>query len=147
VSYRSFVVLIWFLLISHLMCWCVMESIICWFDFSSIICWFGFWYNLDNHFLSHLGVPLLVYLVFLSKLYLVWFLKVFTCMFTIIYVLACLSFLIQYIGDTPPNPKSAKMCMKFNFISIWTYLCGCFLYIVVYLTTMGPNEFGNHFVL
>ena len=23
----------------------------------------------------------------------------------------------------------------------------CFLYIVVYLTTMGPNEFGNHFVL
>ena len=27
-------------------------------------------------------------------------------------VIACLSFLIQYIGYTPPNPKSAKMCMK-----------------------------------
>ena len=28
------------------------------------------------------------------------------------------SFLIQYIGFAPPNPKSAKMCMKFNFIYI-----------------------------
>ena len=30
--------MIWFLLISHFMCWCVLESIICWFDFSSRSC-------------------------------------------------------------------------------------------------------------
>lgn len=40
--------------------------------------------------------------------------------------MACVSFSFQYIGYTPPNPKSAKMCMKFNFISICTYLCGVY---------------------
>ena len=70
------------------------------------------------------------------------------CMYILqhIYYMACLSFLIQYIGNTPPNPKSAKMCMKFNFIYIHIYV-ECLLCIVVYLTTMEPNEFGNHFVL
>ena len=61
--------------------------------------------------------------------------------------MACLSFLIQYIGDTPPNPKSAKMCMNsISYLYAHIYV-ECFLCIVVYLTTMGPNEFGNHFVL
>ena len=38
--------------------------------------------------------------------------------------MACFPSLCQYIRETPRNPKSAKMCMKFNFISICTYLCG-----------------------
>ena len=41
-----------------------------------------------------------------------------------VYFMACFPSLCQYIGETPWNPKSAKMCMKFNFISICTYLCG-----------------------
>ena len=41
-----------------------------------------------------------------------------------VYFMACFPSLCQYIGETPRNPKSAKMCMKFNFISICTYLCG-----------------------
>ena len=53
---------------------------------------------------------------------------------------ACLLSLIQYIGETPSNPKLAKMCMKFNFISICTYLYGC---IVVYLTTLDPISLGT----
>ena len=34
---------------------------------------------------------------------------------------------VDYILENfflPPNPKSAKMCMKFNLISICTYFCG-----------------------
>jgi hypothetical protein len=55
--------------------------------------------------------------------------------------------LIQYIGETPSNPKLAKMCMKFNFISICTYLCGvCPIYCSV-ANYFGPNEFGDHVVL
>ena len=57
--------------------------------------------------------------------------------------MACLLSLIQYIGETPSNPKLAKMCMKFNFISICTYLCGVFLYIVVLLTTLDPMSLGT----
>ena len=37
---------------------------------------------------------------------------------------ACFLSLTQYIGETPPSLKLAKMCMKFNFISICTYSCG-----------------------
>ena len=42
----------------------------------------------------------------------------------------------------------AKMCMKFNFIPIRTYLCGvCHIYIVVALTTLDPMSLGTIFVL
>ena len=41
----------------------------------------------------------------------------------------------------------AKMCMKFNFISICTYLCGvCPMYCSL-ANYFGPNMFGDHFVL
>ncbi len=41
----------------------------------------------------------------------------------------------------------AKMCMKFNFISICTYLCGvCPMYCSC-SNYFGPNEFGYHFIL
>jgi hypothetical protein len=61
--------------------------------------------------------------------------------------MACLLSLIQYIGETPSNPKLAKMCMKFNFISICTYLCGvCPMYCSL-SNYFGPNKFGDHFVL
>ena len=64
-----------------------------------------------------------------------------------VYFMACMLSLIQCIGETPSNPKLAKMCMKFNFISICTYLCGvCPMYCSV-ANYFGPNEFGNHVVL
>ena len=41
----------------------------------------------------------------------------------------------------------AKMCMKFDFISICTYLCGvCPMYCSC-SNYFGPKEFGHHFVL
>jgi hypothetical protein len=53
--------------------------------------------------------------------------------------MACLLSLIQYIGETPPYPKLAKMCMKFNFISICTCFCGvCPLYCSL-SNYFGPN--------
>src|SRR5664279_1817882 len=90
----------------------------------------------------HTLVCLLGLLSVLSKLYLVWFLKVFACIFTNVYVMACLLSLFQYIGKTPSNPKSAKMCMKFNFISICTYLCGvCPIYCSCLLyTSPSPRD-------
>ena len=57
--------------------WCLIDHLLCWYDsfwyhtscvdvfwnqpfvvliLSSIMCWFVFWYNLDNLFVSHLGV-------------------------------------------------------------------------------------------
>ena len=47
--------------------WCLISHVLfdlipfdiyfmCWFDLSYIICWLGFWYNLDNLFVSHFGV-------------------------------------------------------------------------------------------
>ena len=45
------------------------------------------------------------------------------------------------------NPKSAKMCMKFKFISICTYLCGVCLMYCSLSNYFGPNKFGDHFVL
>jgi hypothetical protein len=41
-----------------------------------------------------------------------------------VHCFACFLSLTQYIGKTPPSLKLAKMCMKFNFTSICTYLCG-----------------------
>ena len=39
------------------------------------------------------------------------------------------------------------MCMKFNFISICTYICGvCPMYCSC-SNYFGPNEFGDHVVL
>ena len=37
---------------------------------------------------------------------------------------ACFLSLTRYIWETPPFHKLAKVCMKLNFISICTYLCG-----------------------
>jgi hypothetical protein len=55
--------------------------------------------------------------------------------------------LIQYIGETPSNPKLAKMCMKFKFISICTYLYGFCLICCGFSNYFEPNEFGDHLVL
>ena len=41
----------------------------------------------------------------------------------------------------------AKMCMKFNFISICTYLCGVCPMYCSFSNYFGPNEFGNRGVL
>ena len=41
----------------------------------------------------------------------------------------------------------AKMCMKFNFISICTYLCGGFPMYCSVSNYFGPNKFGYHVVL
>ena len=41
----------------------------------------------------------------------------------------------------------AKMCMKFNFISICTFLCGVCPMNCSCSNYFGPNEFGYHFVL
>ena len=61
--------------------------------------------------------------------------------------MACLLSLVQYIRETPPNPILAKMCMKFNFISICTCFCGvCPMYCSV-SNYFGPNEFWDHCVL
>ena len=105
---------------NHMLIWFVLNHL------SSIMCWFGFWYNLDNHFLSLFVVLSWFtwcfcpnYISFGSRK------SLHACLLSYI-VIACLSFLIQYIGYTPPNPKSAKMCMTFNFIYICTYLCGVF---------------------
>jgi hypothetical protein len=38
--------------------------------------------------------------------------------------------LIQYIEETPSNLTSAKMCKKFKFISICTYLCWSLSYVL-----------------
>ena len=83
------------------------------------------WYNLDNLLLCHTLVCLLDFLGVLFKSYLLLGLE--SCVHALllyVYFMTCLLSLIQYIGETPSNPKSAKMCMKFNFISICTYLCG-----------------------
>ena len=45
------------------------------------------------------------------------------------------------------NPKSAKMCMKFKFIYMCTYLCGVCLMYYSLSNYFGPNKFGDHFVL
>ena len=45
------------------------------------------------------------------------------------------------------NPKSAKMCMKFKFISRCTYLCGFCLMYCSLSNYFGPNKFGDHIVL
>jgi hypothetical protein len=67
----------------------------------------------------------------------------------LLYVYSMASFLslIQYIGETPSNPKLAKMCMKFNFISICTYLCGVCPIYCSYANYFGPNKFGDQLVL
>ena len=41
----------------------------------------------------------------------------------------------------------AKMCMKFNFISIFTYSCGVCPMYCSFSNYFGPNEFGYHVVL
>ena len=41
----------------------------------------------------------------------------------------------------------AKMSMKFNFISICTYLYGVFPMYYSCSNYFGPNEFGDHVVL
>ena len=45
------------------------------------------------------------------------------------------------------NPKSAKMCMKFKFISICTDLCGSLLMYCSLSNYFGPNNLGDHIVL
>ena len=91
---------------------------------------------------------LLGFLGALSKLYLHMALESLMHAYLLyVYFMACLLLLIQFIGETPSNPKLAKMCMKFNFISICTYLCGVCPIYCSFSNYFGPNEFGDHFVL
>ena len=61
--------------------------------------------------------------------------------------MACFTFFDPIYRVNSINPKSAKMCMKFKFISICTYLCGvCRMYCSL-SNYFGPNKFGNHCVL
>ena len=98
--------------ISHFMCWCVLESIICWFDLSSIMCWFGFWYNLDNHFMSHFGVPSCFSWCFCPNCISLGSRKSLHAYLLIYIPYGMLVFLLQYIGYTPPNPKSAVATVR-----------------------------------
>jgi hypothetical protein len=83
------------------------------------------WYNLDYILFWHSFVCLFDLIVSLSKLYLhLVLVSIVHAYLLYVYFMACLLSLIQYIGEIPPNPKSAKMCMKFNFISICTFWCG-----------------------
>jgi hypothetical protein len=119
--------------------WWTLESILCWFD--SLIL-FG------QILVFHTFVRLLGLLDALSKLYLLLALESISMHSYLIHIIwHALISLIQYIGWTLINPKSAKMCMKFKVISICTYLCGaCPIYCSV-SNYFGPNEFGNHIVL
>ena len=107
------------------------------------------WYNLNNFCSATLWCAFLIFLVFCSNYISFWFLKVLCMHIYYMYMLwhACLLSLIQYIGEIPSNPKLAKMCMKFNFISMCTYLCGvCPMYCSI-ANYFGPNKFGDHFAL
>ena len=55
----------------------------------------------------------------------------------------CLPYLIQYIYGKSIKFLIAKMCMKFKFISIGTYLSGFTLCVVVMLTTSDPISLGT----
>lgn len=104
-------------------------------------------YNLDKCLFGHTFLCSLGLIGVLSKLYLFWFLKVCACIFTI-----CISYIMLTLLDpiyrvNSINPKSAKMCMKFKFISICTYLYGVCLMYFSLSNCFGPNKFGDHFVL
>ena len=61
--------------------------------------------------------------------------------------MACFTFFEPIYRVNSINPKSAKMCMKFKFISICTYLCGVCLMYCSLSNYFGPNKFGDHIVL
>jgi hypothetical protein len=106
------------------------------------------WYNLDNSWVFTPLCDFLVFLVVCPNYIPFWLLKVFSMRIYLLHIIChALLSLIQYIGWTPINPKSAKMCMKFKFISMCTYLCGaCHIYCSV-SNYFGRNEFGDHIVL
>jgi hypothetical protein len=58
--------------------------------------------------------------------------------------------LIQYIGETPSNPKMAKMCMNSSSYLYAHIYVEFVLYITVSLTTSNPMSLGTilylHFV-
>ena len=102
------------------------------------------WYNLDNLFLCHTFVCLLGLLGVLFKLYLLLILESLVHAYLLyVYFMACLLYLVQYIGETPSNPKLAKMCMKFNFISICTYLCGVCPMYCWFSNSLVPMSLGT----
>ena len=73
----------------------------------SFMCWFGSSIQFGHLLSSHTFVcVLLVYLVFLFKLYLLLVLESLMHAYLLhVYIMACLLSLIQYVGETPPNPN------------------------------------------
>ena len=56
---------------------------------------------------------------------------------------ACFLSLTRYIGETPPSLKLDEMCMKFNFISICTYLCGVCPMCCWFSNSLVPMSLGT----
>lgn len=56
---------------------------------------------------------------------------------------ACFLSLTQYIGETPPCHKLAKVCMKFKFISICTYVCGVCPMYCWFSNSLVPMSLGT----
>ena len=60
-----------------------------------------------------------------------------------VFSLSCFLSLTQYIGETPSSLILAKMCMKFNFISICTYLCGVCPMYCCFTNSWDPMSLGT----
>ena len=56
---------------------------------------------------------------------------------------ACFPPLTQYIRETPPCHKLAKVCMKFKFISICTYVCGVCPMYCWFSNSLVPMSLGT----
>ena len=56
---------------------------------------------------------------------------------------ACFALLTQYIRETPPCHKLAKVCMKFKFISICTYVCGVCPMYCWFSNSLVPMSLGT----
>ena len=107
------------------------------------------WYNLDNLYcVSHLRVLSWLTLCFVQIVSPFGSWKSCACIFTqYIHPMACFTFFDPIYRVNSINSKSAKMCIKFNFISICTYLCEVCPMYCSFSNYFGPNVFGDHIVL
>ena len=97
-------------------------------------------------FLVTLVCALLVYLVFCLNYILFGSWKSCACIFVICISYGMLTFVDPIYRINSIKSFMAKMCMKFNFTLICTYLCGvCHMYCSC-SNYFGPNEFGYHVV-
>jgi hypothetical protein len=80
----------------------------------------------------------------LSKLYLLLVLEILVHAYLPnVYHMACFTFFEPIYRINSKNPNLAKMCMKFNFISICTYLCGVYPIYCSCLTISDPISLGT----